>query len=472
MIIKGYLFSIIYGLLCIFIAGVAYKMGLGSVYTRKITHILIGFEWVILYHYFGTSIHFIIVCLFFSLIVAISYVKKLLPQFSAEENDSPGTLYYCIAMTVMAAISYFWPVMVVPFGIGVFCTSFGDGFAGVFGQIKQYNKRLYGEKTIFGSIACFAFSFLSVLLIAHFYKLNLNICHAAITAFFATELELFGKRGIDNITVTLGASFLSFAFVYFPSLINYAFPIIFTLPIILLVHHKNSLTKKGILFAIALDIIASLAFGNSGFLILVFFFGVSMTVDKIKKKKKNHPSEKRNAKQVLANGLLGAIIACLHIIFPRDIWYIAFCSVFAESLADTVASGMGVFSQTTYDPFRGKRVKQGISGGMSSVGTASSIVASVLIAAFSLTFRDIGMVGFAIIALSGFSGCLFDSFLGSLLQIKYNCSICGEITEKKIHCGLITQKHSGLSFMDNNAVNLLSTAFSAIVSIILFILLN
>lgn len=472
MIIKGYLFSIIYGLLCIFIAGVAYKMGLESVYTRKITHILIGFEWVILYHYFGTSIHFIIVCLIFSLIVAISYVKKLLPQFSAGENDSPGTLYYCIAMTVMATISHFWPVIAMPFGIGVFCTSLGDGLAGVFGQIKVHNKQIYGEKTIFGSIACFVFSLISSLLIINFYELNLEIYHTVIIAFFATELELIGKKGIDNITVTLGTSFLAFAFSVFPTLINYAVPIILTLPIILLVYHKNALTKNGIMLAIALDVIVSLAFGNAGFLILVVFLGGSLVVDKIKKKKTNQPKEKRNAKQVLANGSLGALLAFLYIIYPSDIWYIAFCSVFAEAFADTTASSIGALSQVAYDPFRRKTVKQGISGGMSIIGTASSLGASVLIAVISSSLHGVGITGFVVISISGFLGCIFDSLLGSLAQVKYKCSICGEITEQKYHCGKSTIQQSGLAFVDNNAVNLFSTAFSAIASITLFILLN
>lgn len=472
MIIKGYLFSIIYGLLCIFVAGIAHKMGLKSVYTRKITHILVGFEWVILYHFFGTSIHFIIVCLIFSLIVAISYYKNLLPQFSSEENNSPGTLYYCIAMTTMAIISYFLPAMAVPFGIGVFCTSLGDGLAGVFGQIKVHNKRIYGDKTLFGSIACFVFGLIFSLLIIHFYELNLEFYHAVIIAFFATELELIGKKGIDNITVTLGASILAFAFSVLPALINYTLPIVLTLPIILLVYQKNALTKNGILIALALDVVVSLAFGNVGFLILVVFFGGSLVVDRIKKKKTNQPREKRNAKQVSANGSLGAIIALLHIIFPEDILYIAFCSVFAEALADTTASSIGALSQVAYDPFRRKTVKQGISGGMSIIGTASSLVASVIIAVISSAFYGVGITGFMVISISGFLGCIFDSFLGSLAQIKYKCLICGEITEQKHHCGEPAARHSGLSCIDNNAVNLFSTAFSAIVSIILFILLN
>ena len=146
--------------------------------------------------------------------------------------------------------------------------------------------------------------------------------------------------------------------------------------------------------------------------------------------------------------------------------------MFAEAFADTTASSIGALSQVAYDPFRRNTVKQGISGGMSIIGTASSLVASVIIAVISSAFYGVGITGFMVISISGFLGCIFDSFLGSLAQIKYKCLICGEITEQKFHCGEPAARHSGLACIDNNAVNLFSTAFSAIVSIILFILLN
>ena len=44
MIIKGYLFSILYGIVCLGISLVLYKLGLDKKYTRKAVHILVGFE--------------------------------------------------------------------------------------------------------------------------------------------------------------------------------------------------------------------------------------------------------------------------------------------------------------------------------------------------------------------------------------------------------------------------------------------
>jgi uncharacterized membrane protein len=70
--------------------------------------------------------------------------------------------------------------------------------------------------------------------------------------------------------------------------------------------------------------------------------------------------------------------------------------------------------------------------------------------------------------LCAFVGVMIDSILGSLIQVKYKCPVCEEITEKPEHCGAPTQKYSGVSFVNNNAVNLISTAVSAALAIVLY----
>ena len=73
-----------------------------------------------------------------------------------------------------------------------------------------------------------------------------------------------------------------------------------------------------------------------------------------------------------------------------------------------------------------------------------------------------------VVVFCGFFGCVVDSILGSTVQVKYKCQECGEIIEKKEHCNLETKKHSGISFVDNNVVNLFGTIFAAILSYILY----
>ena len=159
MILKGYLFSFLYVALCLLLAVLAYKLGSPKKYTRKIVHILVGFEWVVLYRFLGTAIHTIVICGIFTLLLLLSFAKKLLPIMSSDGDNDPGTVYYGISMTLMALVSFFAPEFMYPFGIGVFCTSIGDGFAGVIGAASgAANVKIFKNKTLIGTMAAFLFS--------------------------------------------------------------------------------------------------------------------------------------------------------------------------------------------------------------------------------------------------------------------------------------------------------------------------
>ena len=106
---KAYLLSFAFVGLCIAIAMVAYKLGLQKKYTRKIVHILVGFEWVILYFFAPANIHTVAICLIFTALLLISYVLKALPMMSSDGKNDPGTVYYGVSMSIMAIISYFVP---------------------------------------------------------------------------------------------------------------------------------------------------------------------------------------------------------------------------------------------------------------------------------------------------------------------------------------------------------------------------
>jgi hypothetical protein len=48
--------------------------------------------------------------------------------------------------------------------------------------------------------------------------------------------------------------------------------------------------------------------------------------------------------------------------------------------------------------------------------------------------------------------------------VKYKCIVCGKITEREEHCSLPGEKYSGVSFVDNDVVNIISCAFSAVLA--------
>ena len=110
MIFNGYLWSLLYGGLCLLLGFWLYKRGMNKKYTRKLVHILIGMEWVILHHFMGQSIHFLIVCLAFTALLLVSHLRHLMPMISSEGENSSGTVYYGVSMNVTLAVFNLLPI--------------------------------------------------------------------------------------------------------------------------------------------------------------------------------------------------------------------------------------------------------------------------------------------------------------------------------------------------------------------------
>ncbi len=474
MILKGYIFSICYAFLCLALALVAYKLGMPKKYSRKMVHVLVGAEWIILSHYMGPTYHFLVVCLLFTLILGISHFKNLMPMISSENDNAPGTVYYAVGMSIMATICLFVPKMMTPFGIGVFATSVGDGFAGIVGQlVKNKNPKIYKNKTIFGFLANVITTLAVAVIFKYVFTMDITLWQCAVIGIFSAGLELITPFGLDNITTTFGVSLLAYLFVYVSAIDSYFVPILLTPYIIALVLEKKVLTRYGLLLALFLDLVISLVFGNFGFTLLLSFLVGSVIVDKFKKikVKKDDITKKddcRDAIQVIANGLIPLVMAVMFAGTYRAVFIIGYIASLAEAFADTAASGFGAFSDKTYDLFRMKKIKKGLSGGVSVIGTLAAAIGSFFIPAIALLFGVINVKVLIISAIAAFVGALFDSMLGSLLQIKYKCAVCGELTEKEIHCKKRTKKHSGFEFFDNDVVNLTSGLFAAILGIVIY----
>ncbi len=482
MIIKGYIISIGYAFCCLLLSFILYKLHLPKKYTRKAVHILVGGEWFILYHFFGSGIHFLSVCLMFLALLLITYRSKALEMISSESSNAPGTIYYAVAMSGVALVSCFVPDVVLPFGIGVLCTSVGDGFAGVAGQIKsKLNIKIYGEKTLFGLVTNFIISTSSAFVMSYIYEMKFELWQCLAIGLLAAELEIVTGKGLDNISITWGVTALAYSFIYFENINNYLIPIMLSLVIFAFAYKKRALSKGGLVAASIVDIAVSVSLGNFGFLLLSTFFIGSVIVDKLKKARKNHgrnceeqKGDCRDAMQVVANGATSAISALAYLMTQNKIFLVAFVAGLAEAFADTSASGIGIYANKAFDPFKWKRCDSGMSGGMSVIGTIASLFASSVIAFIPLFFNQVDYsFKLSLVALlCGFSGAVLDSLLGSLVQIKYRCSVCGKITEKEIHCSKKTVRHSGLPFVDNDVVNLISCAFSAVVSLLITIIVR
>ena len=94
---------------------------------------------------------------------------------------------------------------------------------------------------------------------------------------------------------------------------------------------------------------------------------------------------------------------------------------------------------------------------MSLLGTAAALAGAAVIA-LALTLHLQLTPGKAVLTADLiFSQTLVDTLLGACLQIKYRCTACGALTERRQHCNMPAVRASGLSWMNNNMVNLLSS---------------
>ena len=227
------------------------------------------------------------------------------------------------------------------------------------------------------------------------------------------------------------------------------------------------LTREGIACALILDLVISLAFANLGFLALLFFLVLGVGSDKIKHAGKKKKGECRTYFQVFANAAPAAACAICYMIYPHVAFLIGFLAAMGESLADTMASGIGARDKRVFDLFRMQKCEVGMSGGMSLLGTTAAIFGAALMMLLGYAFVGGAAWLFLIGGIAAFLGCIFDSLLGSLVQIKYRCSVCGALIERKEHCEKSAVRTRGFSFFDNDTVNFFSSLFAAVLAIVI-----
>ena len=241
----------------------------------------------------------------------------------------------------------------------------------------------------------------------------------------------------------------------------------------LFTYRKQTLTFSASCLAFVIVFLSYFFGGWYEFGMLVFSYGVVAIIDifldkKIKKitVQINKKSGARDFVQVLANGLPALISVVLYYITKEQLFAVMYTVAISEALADSIASDIGVLSKShPIDICTFKPITKGMSGGISLLGTSASLLACLLCGGISFTHFHSMKISFVIVV-GAFFGCLVDSILGSRIQAKYRCPVCNKITEKTIHCEQKTLLVSGVKFIDNCVVNLISNTVS-----VLFIIL-
>ncbi len=214
-----------------------------------------------------------------------------------------------------------------------------------------------------------------------------------------------------------------------------------------------TLSGTGLAVAIAMGLLFAV-FGGPiwwfflfGMLLFLVLSAIVTWVGTDYKKKKMLGQDPRGVRNVMANGLVPLIMAGLYrlsLIMGAEryaaICLVCFIASVAAITADKFASEIGVLGPMPISLITGKRVRKGVSGGITWLGLAVSVIAPIVIAValllISISFLHVGLsLAVVIVVLAGFIGSLVDSVLGhyeergigNKFTSNFMCSVAGAL---------------------------------------------
>ncbi len=369
------------------------------------------------------------------------------------ERVSYGIAFFTLAFAAQLMLDF--PSEAIVYGAVVLALC--DPAAGIAGNYfgRKRHVFLFEEKTWAGFLGFYA----SCLVVSvAFTGWHIGIFLLALIPAMA---ELYSWRGSDNVTVPIMAAFWYMAMEKMTWSWEYIYWITIVVVVSALVVKRRWLTREALPAALLLAAVLFQAGSWRWLVVMGIFFAIGSISSKLVPV--TGDAGGRNARQVLANGGVGALCALGYFIIPDTSWIIAFLSSVAISMSDTLSSDLGILAgQQPVDIIRRTPVRKGMSGGVTFYGTVSGLIGAFIIAVsggvlFSLTAAQILLV-----AGMGFSGMLADSVFGSVFQAKY-ADASGLLSEKP---GEDRRLIKGKSYITNDAVNLMANAGGTLLALI------
>lgn len=254
-----------------------------------------------------------------------------------------------------------------------------------------------------------------------------------------------------------------------------------------LAYAKRSLSVSGATGAVVVGTVLYGAGNAYWYVLMIVFFATSTILTKWKQQRKAaaeavyEKTGQRDWGQVAANGGIGVLLCIGNAIWSHPGWFAAYAGIMASVTADTWATEIGsLSSKGPRSILTGRKVPAGTSGGVTAWGLAAAASGALLIGLTGwlllavsnndnvtvlITDKPWGAARFSgIAALSGFAAACADSLMGACWQAMHKCSVCGRETERREHCGMQTAALRGISWMNNDAVNVISSLIGALLA--------
>ena len=149
----------------------------------------------------------------------------------------------------------------------------------------------------------------------------------------------------------------------------------------------------------------------------------------------------RGYANVFGNSFASLFFAFCYAVYQNEIFLIAFVASVATALGDTMASEIGKTAEKVYLITNFKRVKAGVSGGVSLKGEVAAVIGVSITILIALLLQVIDIRGAAIAFAMSFVAIHIDSLLGATLEEK--------------------------GWLTNSAVNFLATLSSGVLCILI-----
>jgi uncharacterized protein (TIGR00297 family) len=483
------------GIVCVIVAAQwVYARGfLGATATRPIVHAAVGVLVAASPWFLSTPFWIYVAAVFFAMFNLFAIRKGWLPSLHRSRWSRWGTATFPLAALLAVALT--WgpsrdTVYVMQAAFLVLAIS--DPLATISGRSWAKNRRRVHwikGKTILGSGVFFgsALVILAVVLVglapALFTPLQL-ITLVVVVAILATAGEAVGRKGWDNLIIVAAVVLpLYVVHIHPEKLVMIVGALLLAAVFCGLAVGWHFLRMNGAVAAGLLGV-TLLGFGGWKWAVpaIVFFLGSSIVsrVGHGRKQEARYYSSKgskRDAVQVLANGIVGGLLCIAAIVFPAEVFYWASVGAFAGAAADTWATEIGTMtggvtrSISTWRP-----VHPGESGGVSWAGTlaaavgALSVWAAVWIPGWTV---PVGAGSTLLLLLAAaMIGTMVDSLIGATIQALYRDRETGALTERSIRNGVANERVRGLRWIGNDVVNMIGCFSAALAAAALYLVLN